>query len=94
MGKLSKTYLFGWLPLDGLLHFLVGLVLTLIFRKKGFDPKKSVAIIFVLQLIKEGFDSFKMTATWEEAARDTLFTMIFPVINWIIFLIKRKAERS
>lgn len=94
MGKLSKTYLFGLIPVDGLLHFAIGLILTLVLRKKGLSPIMTVTLIALIQLLKEFLDSFSMTATFEEALKDTVITLIFPVLNLILFYVKRTIEKS
>ncbi|MBC97489.1 MAG: hypothetical protein CME63_07050 [Halobacteriovoraceae bacterium] len=91
---ISKTNLFGWLPLDGLLHFLAGLILMIIFNKWLKKPTKRILLILGIQIFKEILDSFALTATWEEALIDTALTLVYPVISLLIFYFQSKQERD
>lgn len=93
LGTISNTVLFGWLPLDMLLHFTLGAVITILLRLKGKSPTFAFVIVLLLEIAKEIFDSFSLTATWEEAIKDLLITMIFPVLLLITVTLKKKLER-
>lgn len=89
---ISKTKLFDWLYLDTVLHFLIGLILMLLLIKKVKSPLKSFLIILTIQLVKEIFDSFSLTASWKEALIDTAATMSYPALVIFMTHIKRKLS--
>lgn len=94
LGMISRTTLWGWLPLDMVLHFSLGALITIILRLRGKSALFAVVVVFLLEVTKEIFDSFSLTATWEEAIKDMIVTMFFPVMLLITIQVKRKLERS
>ena len=91
--SISKTKLFGWLPLDYLLHFVVGIILMVIFTKVMKSVFKAFLLLLTIQVLKEILDSFSLTATWQEALTDTALTLSYPVLVIFIVLLKRKINR-
>lgn len=90
---MSKTYLFDTIRLDLILHFILGLILTLIIRKWKKSPTFALALVFLIQLIKEYYDSFTMTASFKEGAVDTLVTISYPLTLVIIHFVMKKTGR-
>jgi len=88
---ISKTKLFGWLPLDILLHFGMGIILMTLFIKLTKSYKYAFLFVFIIQLVKEFFDSFSLTATWSEAFLDTAITLIYPLLVLIISKLKEST---
>jgi len=89
---IAKTKFFGWLYLDSALHLLVGIILMLLLMrwKRIKTPTHAFIIILSLELVKEGLDSFSLTASWHEAISDTLITMSYPSIVVAISYLKKK----
>lgn len=89
---ISETKLLGILPLDGVLHFLIGMALTIVLLRLKINFKVTTLIVFMIQICKEIYDSQVMTATLQEHLIDTIFTMIYPSAIFIIRFIKSKIE--
>ncbi|PIP96581.1 MAG: hypothetical protein COW00_19395 [Bdellovibrio sp. CG12_big_fil_rev_8_21_14_0_65_39_13] len=91
-GVISNTLLFGFLPLDIVLHYLVGLCITILLLKK---LKNNLILAFFillsLAIAKEIFDSFSLTATWMESIKDLSVTMIHP---FMLFIIRKWRKNS
>jgi hypothetical protein len=92
LGYISRTKIFGSIPLDMLLHFLFGMILTIVFRRFKFSYWKATGIVLALEICKEIFDSFALTATWQEAFKDILVTMSYPFILGIVTYFLKKTE--
>lgn len=91
LAYIAKTTLFGFLPLDVICHYLVGVALTILFLKL-FKNNLIFAFLFVLilELLKEYYDSFTMTANWLESIKDICVTIIHPVMLMIVRKVTKK----
>lgn len=92
MRHISQAKLWGWLPLDSVLHFFIGMFLCLLLRWRKVSAVKAVLVVFILEIIKEIADSRAMTFTYREAFVDIVATMIFPVLMLIAGIIKKKYD--
>jgi hypothetical protein len=94
LGYISTTKLFGWIPLDILVHFSMGMIITILALKKLKSSSKAFLITLALAILKEIFDSFSLTASWEEALKDVLITLIYPLLILVTHSMIRKLKRS
>ena len=94
LGYISQTKLFGWLPLDIVMHVTLGMLITVIAYKKLKSVYKAFAICLVLALAKELFDSQSLTASWGEAIKDIAVTMVYPLLLILIFVVRKKMDRE
>jgi len=90
LAYISKTVLWGWLPLDILAHAIVSYVLFLIAYKLKFSYWKTLLFIFVLALLKEFHDSFALTSSMDEHIKDLIVTMIIPFLLFFINFLKKR----
>lgn len=81
---ISSYMIAGILPLDKLLHFLFGLIITVILLKKKYTLKSVFILLLILELSKEYYDSYVMTNTLVENILDFLTTFIYPVIIYLV----------
>jgi|GEM_PF-3827013 len=88
-GWVSNTKVFGVVPLDNILHFLIGLFLYGTFRKK-LGPLRAFSLVLLIALLKEVFDWLGPRFLIGEALKDVAFTIAMPAILVIIYLIKKK----
>lgn len=82
---ISKNDLFGILPLDILFHYVIGVFLTIALLKifKNNLVFSLLGVLF-LELLKEYYDSFTMTASLGESLKDIFVTLIHPIMLIII----------
>jgi len=90
LGYISNTKIAGIIPLDNVVHFLVGTIVTIIAIKFGNSLKKSTLIVIVLSLGKEIFDSFSLTNELGENIEDFLVTVAYPVLLFFARKLKSK----
>ena len=83
-GYISKSTLFGFLPLDILAHLIVGTGVTIIGLKLKFKFSYVFLFLLFLCLAKEYYDSFVITSSAQEHLKDFIVTMIYPMILIII----------
>lgn len=92
--EMSSTYILsGLIRLDLLLHFIMGVFLTLIIRKWKKSPIFGLSLVLLIQLIKEYYDSFNMQASLEEAFIDTIVTIAYPLILVLLNVVIKKIEK-
>lgn len=84
--------IFGVIPLDKVLHFLIGMLITIVLRWRKVSINKILLLIFILELIKETHDSFVLNNTMEEHILDALVTFLYPALIWVIIKIKSSAN--
>jgi VanZ family protein len=94
LGYISDTVLFGWLPLDILVHFILGIIITVICFKYTKSAVKSFIICLLLALAKEAYDSTTLIASWQESVKDVIVTLIYPIIFLITAYLKKRADRE
>ncbi len=78
LGFISEYQILGFFPLDMFLHLLVGLLLMKLLVTDKRRPWAAFGIVFLCELAKEWFDSYALTATWQESVKDILVTMVYP----------------
>ncbi|GAB4011672.1 MAG: hypothetical protein Fur0010_06470 [Bdellovibrio sp.] len=88
---ISKNDLFGVLPLDILFHYIIGVILT-IGLLKAVKNNLILALIglLIIELLKEYYDSFTMTASLGESLKDIFVTLIHPIMLIIIRKLTKK----
>lgn len=86
--NISEIKILGILPLDSLLHFIVGIVFIALLRKFKISLGKATIFLLVIALSKEFFDSFTLTSSIREAILDISATMIYPSLVYLIRFIK------
>lgn len=94
LGAISQTKLFGWLPLDMLMHSILGALIaitTQIFTKSAW---KAFFVCLGAALLKELYDSTSLVASWSEAIKDIVITMIYPSFLVVVVFIKKKLDRE
>lgn len=94
LGYISDTVLFGWLPLDIVVHFILGILITVICFKITKSAIKSFVICLALAILKELYDSTTLVASWTEALKDIAVTLIYPVIFLSVAYIKKKIDHE
>jgi len=78
MGYISETKLFGWLPLDLTLHFVIGFLITLFLLKKKWKLSHIFYVLFTLAALKELNDYFfHWRSSWWEYISDFLVTFAY-----------------
>ena len=94
MKKISETKIAGVIPLDLLLHAIIG-YLIYIFLKKVIKVNSVTALFFVflIELAKEVLDSFSLTNTLLENIIDIAATMTIPVILVLIDKINKPKQK-
>ena len=95
LGQISQTKIWGVIPLDIILHSLVGIAVTLvILKKKKKGHFLALIIVSLLAILKEIYDSGTMTATLLEAIKDILVTILFPLLLIGVSYFKKKIDRE
>ncbi len=93
--KVISTYLvFGFIPMDKLLHFIVGAILAVGLRLSGRTFKTMFIVIGVIAVIKEVIDSFTMNSFLREHSLDILVTFIYPTLMYGIHRLKVLSAHS
>jgi len=90
LGAISETTLFGFLPLDILLHFVFGILITLIVKKYTKSLIKGFIACLTLAIIKEIYDSGTLVASLMESIKDITVTVIYPIYK----IIKEKVVKK
>ena len=94
MGYISRTNLFGVIPLDLTLHFFIGMLWTIIGLKKEFSLKWISIGLITIALGKELNDYFfHYRVGWQEYASDFGITLLYLVLVVFVRKIKKKLDR-
>ncbi len=91
---ISNYLVFGFLPLDKLLHFLVGAILAAGLRLSGRTFRTTFILIGVIAVVKEVIDSFTLNSVLEEHCLDIIVTLIYPTVMYGIHRLKVLAAHS
>jgi hypothetical protein len=94
LGTISQTVLFGWLPLDIVLHLLIGAAMMIIIQKIRKSAIQAFFFCLTVALLKELYDSQTLVATWSEAIKDFLITMIYPTCILIVIFFRKKLDQE
>lgn len=85
MAYIANTDIFG-IKLDIFAHFIFGVLITVFLKKRKMSWPKIFLILLAVCLVKEIYDSFALTASLGEAIKDTLVTLIYPILSFLISL--------
>lgn len=77
---ISHTKIFGFIPLDSVLHILLGHLILVGLMKFKLSYKKSMAVLIALAIGKEIFDSFTLTNRIEENILDFSLSLLLPTL--------------
>lgn len=93
LGTISDTTLFGFLPLDIVMHLVLGAIITFTFLKITKSAMKAFIICFIVAIAKEVYDSNTLVASWQESIKDIIVTIIYPVLLLIVYKLKKMADQ-
>jgi len=89
LGKISNIKLFGFLPLDVLLHIVASYIIIILLLKSKMNQSRAYMIVLGLALVKEIFDSFTLGSSVDESIKDVLVSMLMPTLVVLIRFVKR-----
>lgn len=91
LGAISRTTLLGFIPLDLLLHLLIGSIITVIPLSRKISYPITFIIVASLSLLKEIYDIiFVFPTHWTEYVEDFCASMFCVVMVGIVRLFKKK----
>jgi hypothetical protein len=91
--KIISTYqIFGFIPLDKVLHVLVGMIITIVLRTFKLRMGLVFTIVFLLAVAKEINDTFVLNNTMEEHILDILVSIAYPLILWVAIIFKDRTQ--
>jgi hypothetical protein len=90
----SNYQVLGVIPLDKLLHVLVGILLTLVVRRLGKGLRAATLLVAGVALAKEVNDFFVLNSSLGEQLLDILATVAYPLLVWSVASIRRRAAQS
>jgi hypothetical protein len=91
--KIISTYqIFGFIPLDKVLHVLVGMIITIVLRTFKIRMGLVFTIVFLLAVAKEINDTFVLNNTMEEHILDILVSIAYPLILWVAIIFKERTQ--
>ena len=91
---ISTYQILGFIPLDKALHFLIGLIITIIMRWRKVRFRYVFLVIVSLEVFKEIHDSYVLGSTWLEHELDFIATLAYPSLLLITVWIKKKSLQS
>lgn len=91
---ISNYLIFGFLPLDKVLHVVAGAVLTILLRLFGLKLGKIFLIIGVIAAAKEYHDSFVLNNSPLEHLVDFLVTFLYPALLGVVQKVKADEGHS
>lgn len=92
---ITQTKIGGVVPLDIPVHFLAGMVLTIIGLKCKLPFWATLILVLLVALAKEGLDSTRMVEySFIESMKDVAVTLGYPALLCIIRLSKRTKTRE
>ena len=86
---ISGYRIFGVLPLDKTLHFVIGMGLTILLKKLGMRLRYVFLTVLVIEILKEISDKDVIGNTPEEHAWDILATMLYPLLLIAVWVVKK-----
>lgn len=93
-GFISTYQIFGLIPLDLTLHFIIGMLWTIIGLKRNISFGKLAIGLALIALGKEANDYFFHYKThWSEYASDFAVTMLYLVIVYLVRKTKKRLNR-
>lgn len=99
MRWINQIEIFGFIPLDLLLHVIVGFILVLICQKLKLSRPKTFLLLVIIAGGKEVYDyNFHWRADWTEYASDFAFTFTAFIFSYALYfvrgLIRKRKESS
>lgn len=91
---ISNYLILDFIPLDKFLHFIVGIIITLLVRMAGFRIRYSFLLILITCVVKEVIDIKTLDSKLSESILDTVVTFFYPVLVLSVKKIKEKAQAS
>ena len=92
---ISSYQIFGLVPLDKTLHFLVGAAVTVVAARLGLRLRWVFLLLLVLGGVKEYLDSFAYTSHWREHTLDILaglaYVIVLAGVRWLRGLVKARG---
>jgi hypothetical protein len=79
----------GVIPLDKLLHFLVGAIVAIGLRLSGRSVGSVLSVVAMLAIAKEVNDSFTLNNSIVENGLDIIVTLAYPILIYGIHRIKK-----
>lgn len=91
---ISNYNIFGFIPLDKTLHFVIGTLITIILRLFKIRMRFIFLFIIVIELIKEFIDYKTLNSTLSEQIIDALITLTYPIILILVIKLKENLNRK
>ena len=92
---ISSHKIVGIIPLDLLLHFLVGMVWTIVGLKQRYSFKLVCLGLIAIALLKELYDyNFVYITHWSEYVSDFLVTLVYIVILFFTRKLKTNLDKT
>lgn len=88
---ISNYQVFGLLPLDKILHFFIGAIITVALRILGINPTWTLIIVAIVAMIKEAIDSYTLNNSTTEHIVDILVSVLYPALLLGVSHLKRLA---
>lgn len=89
---ISKTTIFGVIPLDTTLHVVVGFLVTFIGLKLGFRFGRVFLFLLALETIKATHAAMTIEHDWLHGAKEFFATFVYPA--WVYLVRKIKASKA
>lgn len=77
---ISNYQVFGVLPLDKILHFFIGAILTVGLRLMGVKPSWTLFFVTMIAVVKEVIDSYTINNSNLEHFVDILVSILYPLL--------------
>lgn len=91
---ISNYKIAGFIPLDKVLHFLVGMLVTIILRTKKVKISRIMILLITLEVIKEVHDSYTLNSSLLEEFLDFFCTLSYPLLLFIVIKSKQKLQKN
>lgn len=91
---ITNTMIAGVLPLDSVVHALVGLIITVILLKFRFKFWWTMLVVLLAAVTKEIYDSFSLNNNYDEHLLDLLATLAYPIILSMARFLKMSISES
>lgn len=91
---ISRTKIYGIIPLNATLHFLISTSITIFLIRRKVKPHHAFFFILLLGLAKEVFDSYALGNTMAKHIRDMVINLTFPTLVIVVHYIKNKAKEQ
>lgn len=92
---ISSYRIVGIIPLDLLLHFLVGMIWTIVGLRKDYSFKFVCIGLIIIALLKELYDyNFVYITHWSEYVSDFLVTLVYIAILFFTRKLKTNLDKS